>query len=571
MLTFIAKLGEMSRKGASVAEMLDAIQDRHPHVIDFEAVPAGGDGASPDCGASDVGGRFPVGNPAEFLVSCRRPDELPDEYLRSLCHILSDGVDLSRARLSLTRSQSHLMLLLDSVPALVSYLDQELVYRYCNSGYTEWFGIERERIIGCSVYEVLGNDAVSSIQEEFDAALAGNKVTFERRVPYRHGGSRDVLCHYIPYIDATGVAGLFAIVQDVTMIKSREHQLRNLNENLERRVSEEANRFEMLSNNVPAFFSFIDTDLIYRFVNGKHPREFGRPRSEFISHKVEEVLGEKNFRRIGPRLQAALGGLQQVFETPLTMPDSREMIVRARCVPHRDKNQVITGIFLLASDITAERRLESAAIEAGEREKSRVGRDIHDSLCQELGGIALLAKALETTLQRAKQPQATQLGFLVECIQGASEQARRIALGLAPIGLDCLSLRTALERHFNVLRELHPQTSFELVLSFDTRILNEGFAGQLFLICREALSNAVRHANAGRISLAISRDRGGLTLQVEDDGDGCLSSIHDSSGLGVGSITYRSKHLGGQAIWSQAKGDHGVRLVCDFPDVPALT
>jgi signal transduction histidine kinase len=76
----------------------------------------------------------------------------------------------------------------------------------------------------------------------------------------------------------------------------------------------------------------------------------------------------------------------------------------------------------------------------------------------------------------------------------------------------------------------------------------------VLLIGLEALHNAVRHANAGRITLAVAAEQGGWTVVVEDDGRGLPDTVAPTRGLGLASMRRRAAGVGGRLEWSPPPG-----------------
>jgi len=117
--------------------------------------------------------------------------------------------------------------LADALPALVSAVDRECVYRFVNRAYTEWFGEPVESIVGRAMRDVIGAEAFAVVRPHLDAALAGETVRFEATLPYRVGGTRRVLGTYSPERAADGrVTGVFVLVHDITAHREAERALR---------------------------------------------------------------------------------------------------------------------------------------------------------------------------------------------------------------------------------------------------------------------------------------------------------------------------------------------------------
>jgi PAS domain S-box-containing protein len=116
-----------------------------------------------------------------------------------------------------------LQLVTDALPALVSYLDADRRYRFCNKGYEEWFGRPVADVYGRTPAEVLGEEAYETIREQIDRALSGERVDFDAWMAYRDGAPRYVHADYVPDVSADGtVIGFFALITDITQRRRDE-------------------------------------------------------------------------------------------------------------------------------------------------------------------------------------------------------------------------------------------------------------------------------------------------------------------------------------------------------------
>lgn len=119
--------------------------------------------------------------------------------------------------------EERLRLMIDGVPALISYIDAEQRYQITNHAYEEWFGLVRADVQGRHIKEVLGDSAYDSIRPHAEAALAGERVVFEGWVDYQTAGRRYIQASYTPHFDDSGkVLGLFVLVLDRSESKRAE-------------------------------------------------------------------------------------------------------------------------------------------------------------------------------------------------------------------------------------------------------------------------------------------------------------------------------------------------------------
>jgi len=117
-------------------------------------------------------------------------------------------------------------LIIDNVPALVSYIGKGGYYRFVNKTGAEWFGITRNKIIGKHLRDILGKTPYEMIKQYVRAALSGQRVRYETALPLKHGGARWVIADLVPYIDDQGKPnGYFGLVTDITERKIAEELL----------------------------------------------------------------------------------------------------------------------------------------------------------------------------------------------------------------------------------------------------------------------------------------------------------------------------------------------------------
>jgi PAS domain S-box-containing protein len=129
------------------------------------------------------------------------------------------------SEVALRSRESQLRIIIDSLPALVAYIDRDLRYRFTNHAYSAWFGYRPGEIEGRGLPEVVGELAWKRLERRAATALAGDTVTFEDTIPYREGGNREVRGSYVPHRAEDGtIDGFIALVIDVTEQRAAERE-----------------------------------------------------------------------------------------------------------------------------------------------------------------------------------------------------------------------------------------------------------------------------------------------------------------------------------------------------------
>jgi PAS domain S-box-containing protein len=217
----------------------------------------------------------------------------------------------------------------------------------------------------------------------------------------------------------------------------------------------------------------------------------------------------------------------------------------------------------IALDVTERKQLEQEILEISGREQRRIGHDLHDDLCQRLGGLQLLGGVLEKDLAaEGSSARAAQAGQLLARVQEALERARRLARGLAPVGLEEGGLATALQElaeNAGQLFRIHCEFRAEAPV---VAVADAGAATHLYRIAQEAISNAVRHGRASRVTLGLHRTGDGFELTVSDNGRGFSSTVA-TSGMGLRIMKYRAGMIGAALAVRSGIGQ-GTTVTCTF-------
>jgi signal transduction histidine kinase len=214
----------------------------------------------------------------------------------------------------------------------------------------------------------------------------------------------------------------------------------------------------------------------------------------------------------------------------------------------------------LAEEARRREQLEREVIEATERERREVGRELHDGLCQQLTAGLLAARLLERDLSERGAGEAQQAGMIAEVVEAALGEARALSRGLSPGPMPAGGLRGALRE---LARQIRETVEVDCVAEGGgAPSLGGSEALQLYRIAQEATQNAVRHAQATRIVLELSERDGWAWLRVRDDGRGLGSGA--TLGMGLGSMRARALALGG-TFELRPVTPTGTEVVCAVP------
>src|SRR6266516_1573895 len=191
-----------------------------------------------------------------------------------------------------------------------------------------------------------------------------------------------------------------------------------------------------------------------------------------------------------------------------------------------------------------ERSRELSVIE----ERARLARDLHDAVSQKLFGIRAHARAAAVLAAR-EPPDADRIKAEIEVVGelGAEAHAelRAVIDGLAPPDLEAAGLAESLRRYAVLAGRAHG-----VPVTFTAACLpprNEKAEAALYRVAQEALHNALRHAGASCVTVALSKTPRLVVLEVSDDGHGFAPDAPSSGpGLGLESMRERAAAAGGR-------------------------
>ncbi|UJP10378.1 sensor histidine kinase [Microbacterium sp. KUDC0406] len=189
------------------------------------------------------------------------------------------------------------------------------------------------------------------------------------------------------------------------------------------------------------------------------------------------------------------------------------------------------------------------------KERTRLARDLHDTIAQELSSVSLLAR----TGAAERMPQIDALA------QQSLVELRRIVASLAPTELEDSALAGALERMLDTLRT-DAGIDTALQVSEPMPALPTGVEVAFLRVAQSALANVRQHSGAARVEIHLSASEGVARLEIADDGHGFDEASAGRPGSSYGLIAMRSRleELGGELRIDSTHGA-GTRLTASVP------
>lgn len=309
-------------------------------------------------------------------------------------------------------------------------------------------------------------------------------------------------------------------------------------------VSLDDGRFIDVNASLLAVTSFSREDLV-----GKTPAEADLfPDRDVVSKLLESLLA-----------RGALRSLEIEFLTR-----SRQMrtgLLSAEVIELEQGSCMLLNI----EDVTDSRLLEREIMEISDKERQKLGQDLHDDLCPHLIGIEVLSKVLGKKLGEKGLSEAADAEKIRRLIKDATDKTRGLARGLCPVYLVEDGLESAL-RELAVSVQAVFGVSCRFECHYPVLIHDNAVATNLFRIAQEAANNAARHGRASLILIELSLENGRIMLKVHDDGCGIPQSP-PSGGMGLHIMSYRARMIGA-TIEIKRGAEQGVTLACSLRNSP---
>lgn len=219
----------------------------------------------------------------------------------------------------------------------------------------------------------------------------------------------------------------------------------------------------------------------------------------------------------------------------------------------------LEGLLVDAGGIEASRGRNIEVLRAGEEERHRIARELHDGPAQNMAAVLAWTRILEASILSDPEQAVEELRQLRELAKEALDGTRAILLNLRPPILADLGLKAAVQAHLDRLQAMRP---FRAEVDFSPGL--EGSLGpaeeiQIFRILQEAATNAVKHAAPGFVRVAGYERNGRLVFSVRDDGKGFEGPLEEEQPArlgrhGVNSMRERAAALGGRISFERPPG-----------------
>lgn len=421
-----------------------------------------------------------------------------------------------------------------------------------NRAFEQLFGYTRDELVGRTSSELGISDPDS--QAEATRRFGAEGVLRDFEVPRVTRGGVRILSLNLDRITLGQERSVLTSIRDVTEQRAAEQALA---------ASEKRYRdiVELTADGI----MIGEPDGRIAFVNQRMADMLGYAVDELTGMSGREVVFPDWMARVLDNRAALDEGKVVRGEFKLRRKDGSPLWTVFSTTPMTDPDGEHVGNLTIHSDITQLRAAQEALREgeraaAAQEERTRLARDLHDSITQALFAASLKAEALGTA--GAGAPDLDDgIAEVRRLTGGALAQMRTLLLELRGEPLDHVPLRRLLR---NVVEATESRTHTQVELEVRGEVaLPADVHIALYRVAQEALNNVARHARAEHAWVEVVLEPGSALLSVRDDGLGFEARLEDPSHLGLRSMRERAAEIGAELRLGSAPGE-GTRVTMEW-------
>ena len=199
-----------------------------------------------------------------------------------------------------------------------------------------------------------------------------------------------------------------------------------------------------------------------------------------------------------------------------------------------------------------------------EEVRGQIARELHDELGQQVTAIKSVGMAIAHRAKDVDEQIASSARMVIECADAIYDEVHQLVTQLRPLALDRFGLQDALQDMLEDAQSRHPDIHLTLNVQTALEHLSDHLATAVYRIMQEALTNALRHAQASQIDMTVQRQDHHLCLDIQDNGNGPSADWENSGHFGVVGMRERAHALGGQLAFV-ALSPRGARVHAVLP------
>jgi PAS domain S-box-containing protein len=319
----------------------------------------------------------------------------------------------------------------------------------------------------------------------------------------------------------------------------------------EQQLRESEQRFRLVADTAPAPIWMAGPDKLCTYVN--------KTWLDFTGRSMEQELGNGWVEGVhSDDLQLCLNAYTRCFDTRerfameyrVRRHDGEYRWIMDMGVPRFNQDGSFAGYVGIAIDVTERKKAEEAQLgmnrklmEAQEKERTRIGRELHDDINQRLAFLAIQLEALQEKPSKLQK----RLQELWQCTNEIATDVQALSHELHSAKLEYLGVPAGMK---SLCREFAERQKIEIEFNSEvSSVLSFEIGVTLFRILQEALHNAVKHSGVKSISVQLSERSNQIHLIIRDSGSGFdLETALRGKGLGLTSMRERVRLVNGTIV-----------------------
>lgn len=464
--------------------------------------------------------------------------------------------DLFHAHKKTRESEENYKSLVEDINDVIFSINEKGIFTYISPRIMHFTDYRPDEIIGRSLNEFISNEDVPRVREQFEIITAGGSFFEEYKWVKKNGGIVWFRFSSSPVFINGEFRGFKGLLIDITFRKRSEQEMEVLLKEKEK-LLRELNCLYRISRLMEENAGLLD-HLLARIVL-LIPEGFDNAGCAFasISFSGKEYVSSHNFIpdsfiekeftiRGSYHGKVTVGYTHNLQECDEQMFDEKD---REFFNTVTERVGRIIELSLARDEL---RKLEREVIDISERERQKIGHELHDSLGQLLTGVSFMLKNVSNQLNGSTQQVSDRINEISGLIQEATLVCRQITRGLPLVTVQHNTLLVALDQLAINTRDMFGINCE--VKSFGLADIGDDFvSSQLYRITQEAVNNAVKHSGAKNIYITFS---GSPVMRLSIRDDGCGSNMDKGDrGMGLSIMKYRADLISGE--FSAASGVNG--------------
>ena len=470
---------------------------------------------------------------------------LPDGRLQSF---IRDATYRKKVEREMQESESRYRLLFEQAADAITIINKDKKFEQVNSNACVLFGYTHKEFLLLQLEDILDPEGLKTHPLNF-ALLEDDKPVRNERILRRKDGSifpADINVKKLP-------DGSFqSYIRDITDRKKAEKEIIEAEEKFRDLVEKSSVGVYIIQHGK------------YKYVNPKFAEIFGYTQDDLIDTVPVESLAHGDYiNLIRENMQKRIAGTRETTPYEIDGVKKDGDIIRLEIFGTRTQYKGEAAIIGTLSDVTENKLLQKqvldqkvqeqkkitrAVLKAEERERNRIGQELHDNVNQILVGTKLY-------LGLASKDEFAGRGLIkssLELVDNAIEEMRSLSKEqVTPIkGIDLKDLIHSLIDKLNSSSAIKTTAIYDL----HNQDIDDDLKLNIYRIIQEQMNNILKHSNALHTNISLTDDVNSLYVSIEDDGKG-FDTEQKRRGIGLANMSNRIESFNGELIINSSPGN----------------